>query len=185
MGALQAIFRPGTDVVQPSVPAGSPSEQRPLRQTGPRLEAKRSINSSVAWSILNRRSAKPMSLTCPSCGSRNVRHSNRESILEKLGSLFGKHAMRCRDCSYRFTATLWKLSDLRYSRCPLCYRMDLTEWSEEHYLPRFGTLVLMRLGARRLRCEYCRFNFAGFRPIKIRFSQHANRARAMGHAASK
>lgn len=117
-----------------------------------------------------------MHVACPSCGSQNVRLSHRESFIEKLLTLFGRHAMRCKDCGDRFHARVYKLSDLRYSRCPLCYRMELTEWSEQHYFPRAGTLFLMRLGAKRLRCEHCRFNFAGFRPIKIRFSYRERRA---------
>lgn len=103
---------------------------------------------------------------CPSCGSGHIRHSRRPSLLERIASLFGRHTLRCTDCQHRFSSRVWRFSDLRYSRCPLCYRTTLSEWSETRYIPRFRTLVWIRLGAKRLRCEFCRFNFAGFRPVK-------------------
>lgn len=110
-----------------------------------------------------------MFVHCPSCGSKHVRHSRQISFGEQVLSFLGYHTLRCKDCRYRFRTKVWRFSDLRWSRCPRCYRTELTTWSEDHYLPRFYTLMKMRLGAKRLRCEFCRFNFAGFRPVKNRY----------------
>jgi len=110
-----------------------------------------------------------MAVLCPSCGSKHVRHSKFQSIGERIASLFGYHVLRCKDCKHRFSTKVWRLSELRWSRCPRCYRTDLSTWDEEHYLPKLRTLIRLRLGAKRLRCEYCRFNFASFRPVKERY----------------
>lgn len=89
--------------------------------------------------------------------------------------MFGIHPLRCRDCQYRFQSRVWRLADLRYSRCPRCYGTVLSSWSESHYIARFWTTVLLRLGAKRLRCEFCRCNFAGFRPVKVVYSSRHGR----------
>jgi hypothetical protein len=47
--------------------------------------------------------------------------------------------------------------------------MDLSSWNEDHYLPKWTTKMKLRFGAKRLRCEYCRFNFAGWRPLKMKY----------------
>lgn len=112
---------------------------------------------------------------CPSCGSFHIRHARFRSIIERIASLFGSHPLRCKDCQHRFTSRVWRLADLRYSRCPRCYRTVLTTWSESHYSPRFHTVMLLRLGAKRLRCEFCRCNFAGFRPVKQVYSSNFGR----------
>ena len=112
---------------------------------------------------------------CPSCGSDHIRHARYKSIAERFASVFGIHPLRCKDCQYRFASRVWRLVDLRYSRCPRCYRTVLSTWSESHYIPRFWTLIWLRLGARRLRCEFCRFNFAGFRPVKEVYSSRYGR----------
>ncbi|HVW83998.1 MAG TPA: hypothetical protein VHB50_04940 [Bryobacteraceae bacterium] len=62
------------------------------------------------------------------------------------------------------------LSDLRYARCPQCYRMDLNGWTGKTYEPPFFTGLKIFLGAKRLRCEYCRLNFASFRKRKEVFT---------------
>ncbi|MBL8223648.1 MAG: hypothetical protein JNL62_30730 [Bryobacterales bacterium] len=36
-------------------------------------------------------------------------------------------------------------------------------------------MVWLRLGAKRLRCEFCRLNFAGFRPVKVAYSSRFGR----------
>lgn len=112
---------------------------------------------------------------CPSCGSDHIRHARFQSVFERLGSLFGRHPLRCKDCQFRFTSRVWRITDLRFSRCPRCYRTVLSSWSEAHYIPKFWTLVWLRLGAKRLRCEFCRFNFAGFRPVKEVYSSRFRR----------
>ncbi|MBI3682486.1 MAG: hypothetical protein HY235_19065 [Acidobacteria bacterium] len=89
--------------------------------------------------------------------------------MERLLSLFGRHQLRCKECRHRFAARIWRITDLRYARCPQCYRMDLTTWSEEHYLPRFATWIRICFGAKRLRCEPCRLNFASFRVLRWKY----------------
>jgi hypothetical protein len=93
-------------------------------------------------------------------------------------SWLGQHPLRCKDCQHRFFSRVWKFTDLRFSRCPRCYRTDLSKWNEEHYLPKFRTVFLLRMGAKRLRCEYCRFNFAGFRPVKEKYVSRHQRKKA-------
>ena len=116
-----------------------------------------------------------LNVQCPGCGSEHIRHARYKSVFERIGVLFGRHPLRCKDCQSRFTSRIWRFSDLRFSRCPRCYRTELATWSEEHYIPRFWTLIWMRIGAKRLRCEFCRFNFAGFRPIKTAYSGRLKR----------
>jgi hypothetical protein len=62
------------------------------------------------------------------------------------------------------------LSDLRYARCPECHRMDLNGWTGKTYKPPFFMGIKAQFGAKRWRCEYCRLNFASFRPRKEIFT---------------
>lgn len=110
-----------------------------------------------------------MSVHCPNCGSKHVRQSRKTGLGESLMVWLGFLSLRCKDCTHRFRSHVWKFRDLFYSKCPRCYRMDLSAWSEEHYSARFGTRFIIRLGAKRLRCEYCRCNFAGFRPVRQKY----------------
>jgi hypothetical protein len=48
--------------------------------------------------------------------------------------------------------------------------MDLATWSEEDYFATGRQIVMLRLGAKPYRCEYCRCNFVSFRPRRERFS---------------
>ena len=48
--------------------------------------------------------------------------------------------------------------------------MELSTWSEQFYIPPLGTRLYLRLGATPYRCDFCRCNFASFRPCKERFS---------------
>ncbi len=78
--------------------------------------------------------------------------------------------MRCGDCGTRFTQKLFQFGDWMYARCPRCYRLDLTSWSEEHYIVPWNIRLKLALGAKKYRCEVCRCNFASFRRLKERFS---------------
>ncbi len=53
--------------------------------------------------------------------------------------------------------------------------MELSTWSEQFYLAPLGTRLYLRLGATPYRCEFCRCNFASFRPCKERFSWRRRR----------
>jgi DNA-directed RNA polymerase subunit RPC12/RpoP len=111
-------------------------------------------------------------ITCPECGSKHVRHAKLLGFGERIAALFGQQILRCKDCQHRFTAKVFRFADWRFSRCPRCYRMDLSSWSEEHYSARGWVAFKLYFGARRLRCDYCRVNFAGFRPAKMRSRRH-------------
>jgi hypothetical protein len=48
--------------------------------------------------------------------------------------------------------------------------MDLNKWTGNNYDPPFWVELKTKLGANRWRCEYCRINFASFRPRKEIFT---------------
>lgn len=112
-----------------------------------------------------------MTTACPNCGSYNICHSHLRTPAERLGSLFGMRRFRCRECRARFAGRAWDLSDLRYVRCPKCLRPDLSLWSESHYRVSASKGLLLFLGARPYRCEYCRHNFVSFRRRKERYQR--------------
>jgi hypothetical protein len=114
-------------------------------------------------------------IACPSCGSSNLRSSQVRGSAEKFKSFFGFLPFRCRQCSERFTSTIWNLRVIRYARCPKCLRMELSTWSEQFYLAPLSTRLFLRMGATPYRCEFCRCNFASFRRCKERFSWRKRR----------
>jgi len=57
--------------------------------------------------------------------------------------------------------------------------MELSTWSEQFYLAPLGTRLYLRMGATPYRCEFCRCNFASFRPCKERFSWRRRREAAI------
>ena len=111
-----------------------------------------------------------MQLSCPRCGTRDVRVSHRRGVGEYARALFGVYPMRCRRCRERWETSVWASGDWKYARCPRCYRQELTTWSEQYYHPPQWTLILLRFGATPYRCAACRCNFASFRPCKERYS---------------
>jgi transcription elongation factor Elf1 len=108
-----------------------------------------------------------MSVACPQCGSRFVRES-RERAGEKMPRFMSP--LRCQHCRTRFIARTFVPSDLKWARCPRCERMDLSSWTGKTYAPRFLMGLKITFGAHRWRCEYCRVNFASFRPRKEIFT---------------
>jgi len=114
-------------------------------------------------------------IRCPSCGSSSLRSSKIRGAKERFKSFFGITPFRCRQCSERFSAPIWNLRAARYARCPKCLRMELSTWSEQFYLAPLGTRLYLRIGATPYRCEFCRCNFASFRPCKERFSWRRRR----------
>ncbi len=111
-----------------------------------------------------------MPLDCPKCGSRDLRYSRRRTAGERVRSWIGVRPLRCRDCRHRFVERTWRLSSLKYARCPNCWRMDLNSWSTESYRPTWMDSLLLGLGGRPYRCEYCRINFVSFRAWRERFT---------------
>jgi hypothetical protein len=104
-----------------------------------------------------------MILSCPECGSRQLRRSHRRSLLEKMGRWFGYVSIRCLDCSERFSANLLMPRTWIYAKCPRCYRTDLSSWDPSHYRCSLAMRLKLLLFARRVRCEACRVNFASWR----------------------
>jgi hypothetical protein len=108
--------------------------------------------------------------TCPSCGGHSLRASKIRGAVERLRSFVGIFPFRCRQCGARFSTSLWDPGNWRYARCPNCLGTELSRWSEHYYNAPPGLRMLVRLGATRYRCEFCRRNFASFRACKERFS---------------
>ena len=111
-----------------------------------------------------------MAMSCPTCGSRFLREAQPRTFKEKLRKLWMVAPLRCLDCKTRFTSSTLLLSDLQFTRCPKCHRMDLNGWTGKTYKPGFWMSLRITLGARRYRCEYCRLNFASFRHRKESFT---------------
>lgn len=95
------------------------------------------------------------------------------SLVEHFLRISGLFQLRCRHCDHRFSFSLWDPRNLAYARCPRCYRLDLSQWNENHYHVPTGQKILLALGARRHRCEACRCNFVGFRPAKAKYVRAA------------
>ena len=111
-----------------------------------------------------------MAVSCPDCGSRYINLARFRSLSERLRALSGTRPLRCTDCKTRFTGKTVSLHDLRFAKCPRCYRMDLNVWYQEHFRAPVWMLLKIALGGRRLRCEYCRVNFVSVRLRKEHFS---------------
>ena len=126
-----------------------------------------------------------MQLSCPNCGTREIRHSHFQSLGDLLREFIGVHPLRCRRCNHRWTTSVWAGSAWKYARCPKCFRQDLTTWSLQYYRPPRWTLFLLRLGATPYRCAACRCNFASFRRCRERFAwRHKTRVEAATRVAN-
>lgn len=107
---------------------------------------------------------------CESCGSSKFRVSKVRGIGEMFGYLFGYQPARCVACDERTTIRVWRLDHLIFAKCPRCHKMDLTKWSTTRYRPDSTTNLKLAFGAKPVRCEYCRCNFASWKPVKEKFS---------------
>jgi len=110
-----------------------------------------------------------MQLSCPKCGTRDVRVSHRRGLIEQFKGLFGIYPLRCRRCKERWSTSTWEAGAWKFARCPKCYRQQLTSWNETFYNPPRKVRILLTLGAKRHRCAACRCNFASFKPRKEKF----------------
>jgi hypothetical protein len=125
-----------------------------------------------------------MQLSCPKCGTRDVRVSHRRTFWEHLQGLVGIYPLRCRRCHARWATSTWEAGAWRYARCPKCYRQELTTWSDQYYNPPFSVRFWLKLGATRYRCAACRCNFASFKKCKEKFSwRHQERPLPDGDTA--
>lgn len=119
-----------------------------------------------------------MTLECPKCGSDEVRLSRRRNAAIRFLQIFGIYHFRCTDCGWLFKDNIHNIKHLAFAKCPTCHRMDLSRWSRDHYYPPFTTRFMLALGAKAVRCEYCRNNFWAFRLIKEKFSKANRMARS-------
>jgi endogenous inhibitor of DNA gyrase (YacG/DUF329 family) len=114
------------------------------------------------------RSTMPQS--CPSCGSNKFRMSKVRGLVERFGLLLGYQPARCLACEERIRIRIWSFEHLIFAKCPRCHRMDLTKWSTSRYRPDSTTNLKLTFGAKPVRCEYCRCNFASWKAVKEKFS---------------
>ena len=111
-----------------------------------------------------------MQLTCPNCGTRDVRVSRPQGLVQHLKNFCGVSELSCRRCSNRWETSMWAGGSWKYARCPRCYRQELTKWTAHYYNPTRWTRFLLKIGAHARRCPVCRCNFATFKPQKEDFS---------------
>jgi hypothetical protein len=88
-----------------------------------------------------------MQLSCPQCGTRDVRVSHRQSLGEVLRAVVGIYPLRCRRCRARWETSAWADGAWKYARCPRCYRQDLTTWSQQYYHPPAMVTFMLTIGA--------------------------------------
>jgi hypothetical protein len=115
---------------------------------------------------------------CPKCGAVNVRLSHTRRALRKIRGIFGIYHFRCEDCGHAFRSNIHRLALVFYARCQSCDRMDLSRWTREFYQPNWLTRTMLALGAKPIRCEYCRNNFWSFRLVREKFSRAKRIARS-------
>lgn len=115
-----------------------------------------------------------MQLSCPNCGTRDVRVAQRRGMGEYLRGLIGIYPLRCRRCKTRWETSAWANAAWKYARCPKCYRQQLTTWSLKFYNPPALMRMKLQLGGSPFRCAACRCNFVSFRPRKERVYPEQN-----------
>ncbi len=103
---------------------------------------------------------------CSFCGSDQIRLARSRGIYEALLEGVGIFPFRCEVCHKRRRYHIWSFHDLFCAKCPHCYGQELGTWDLKHYRPSLKTRLKLALGARRLRCESCRRNFASWLPRK-------------------
>lgn len=106
--------------------------------------------------------SKP-TILCPNCGGQHYRVAKPQNFNEIVAEFLGTFCFRCAKCGHHFQHSVFGRETVFYAKCPRCFRMDLTTWSESHYRPTWWTKLQIALGAKRLRCEGCRCNFVSFR----------------------
>lgn len=107
-----------------------------------------------------------MQLSCPECGTRDVRASRPRSAVERIKLWFGLINLRCRSCRARWSAARYSGGEWKYAECPRCFRQDLETWIASRFAAPFWMRLKIAAGARRYRCHSCRCNFATFRTRK-------------------
>ena len=128
--------------------------------------------------------------TCPNCGSRFLRPARPVNRKENLNRFRFIDPLRCLDCKTRFVTNTLVWNDFLFAKCPGCRCMDLNSWTGNTYTPPwFWVGFKIVFGGHRWRCEYCRRNFASFRPRQetFRFNrwERLGLSKAGGKAAEK
>lgn len=98
--------------------------------------------------------------------------------MRKFFRIFGIYLFRCEDCGHLFRSSIQRVRYFLYAKCPKCHRMDLSRWTREFYNAPFLTRFMLGLGAKPVRCEYCRNNFWSFRLVREKFSKEKRAARS-------
>ena len=100
---------------------------------------------------------------CRVSGVRNTRYSHFPARIPSgstLAELVGIYNLKCKRCNTEFRGALVApVPHLVVPAVPRCYRTQLTTWDEKHYNPSTWTILKIRLGAKRYRCNICRCNF--------------------------
>jgi DNA-directed RNA polymerase subunit RPC12/RpoP len=104
-------------------------------------------------------------LNCTRCGSQNCRRSRRRHIDFALAAI-GVWPWRCLDCKARFYARRIPLRYLAYAHCPQCGNTQLLRVRRDRLDSGFLGLLAVWLGAKPLRCDSCRNNFASWRLLQ-------------------
>lgn len=98
--------------------------------------------------------------------------------MRRVFQAFGVYLFRCEECGHRFRASIQRFRYIFFAKCPSCHRMDLSRWSREYYSPTLITRIMLAMGAKPIRCEYCRNNFWSFRFVREKFSKEKRAARS-------
>ena len=104
-------------------------------------------------------------LICPRCEHYGCLRSHRRKI-EYLLSVFGILPWRCVDCQKRFYARRVPVRFMLYAHCRHCGNLNLMTIRREKLARELESRVAMWLGARPVRCDDCRNDFAAWRPVR-------------------
>jgi hypothetical protein len=111
---------------------------------------------------------------CPRCESYNCFRSHRRKTEYAL-SILGLLPWRCADCQKRFYGRRVPLRLVVRAHCSRCGNLELESIQRKKLEHSVGARLATYLGARALRCDYCRYNFASWRPL-WRAGKRAERA---------
>lgn len=104
-------------------------------------------------------------MICPRCGHYGCSRSHRRK-LEYLLTILGILPWRCIECHKRFYARRVPLRYLVYAHCNRCGNLELQSIRREKLTREPLSRVALWLGARPVRCDDCRNDFAAWRPLR-------------------
>ncbi|MDX2151609.1 MAG: hypothetical protein SFV54_12800 [Bryobacteraceae bacterium] len=100
-----------------------------------------------------------------------------------LAEFLGVFRLKCSHCGTRFRRT-WGFSEWLLAKCPRCLGTKLSSWNPKYYFPTGSVAFKVALGARRVRCDSCRVNFATFRFVRRRNQQRAAQGVSVGNGVT-